>query len=63
MFEYPGNVLWVHFIEVRPTKLISTQNFGLKTILIIMKTHFKNKNLTMNITAKRNLSFNADLQK
>ena len=26
----PGNVLWVHVIEVGPTKLISTQNVGLK---------------------------------
>ena len=34
----PGNVLWVHFIEVRPIKLISTHNFDLETISIIMKT-------------------------
>ena len=38
-----GNVMWVHFIEVRPTKLISAQNVGLKNIIIIMKTQFINK--------------------
>ena len=57
-----GNVLWVHLIEARPAKLTSTQNVGLEPILIIIKTFIK-KNLTMNITSKHNLSFNADSQK
>ena len=54
-----GNVLWVHFVKVRPTILISTQNLGPETILIIKKTQFIS---ILNITTKHNLSFNADSQ-
>ena len=60
---HPRNVLRSHFVEVRPTKLISTQNVGLENINYNVNTIHK-QNLTMNITAaKHNLSFNADSQK
>ena len=57
-----GNVLWVYFIEVGPTKLISTQIVGLKKHINYNENIFYKQNLTMNITAKCNLSFNADLK-
>ena len=44
------------------TKLISTQHVGLKKHINYNENTFHKQNITMNITAKRNLSFNADLK-
>ena len=58
----PGKV---HFIEMGSTKLIYTQNVGLKIQSNYNVNTCHKQNLTMNITAKRrpNLSFKSDKNK
>ena len=55
----PGNVLWIHVMEVRPTKLISTPFFWTRNHIIYNKNTFHKQNIIMNTTAKDNLRLSA----
>ena len=58
-----GNNQEMYFIEMRPTKLISIQEFWFrKCINHNNQNTIPWSNLTMNVTGKHNQSFNADLQ-
>ena len=48
---------------MRPTKLVSTQNVGLRKHINYNENTFHKQNITFNITAKRNLPSNADKKK
>ena len=60
MFEQPGKCTLGSF-DQSETNTIYFYTLGLETILIINEKTFHEQNLTMNITAKHNMSFNISI--